>query len=115
MYSYTSVYNMFCGVCAVCQMGSSSSRLFSTLAQTLSSAALADPHVDTDDYEYEQADPDALLRECEEVLRNRPPRLHRDFMMTRACSLQNAPIRVMQWNILAQGTESVCLCHVFDS
>uniref|UniRef100_A0A672TF59 Nocturnin n=1 Tax=Sinocyclocheilus grahami TaxID=75366 RepID=A0A672TF59_SINGR len=51
---------------------------------------------------YEQADPNALLRECEEVLRNRPPRLHRDFMMTRACSLQNAPIRVMQWNILAQ-------------
>uniref|UniRef100_A0A673GYH6 Nocturnin n=1 Tax=Sinocyclocheilus rhinocerous TaxID=307959 RepID=A0A673GYH6_9TELE len=91
----------------MCQMGSSSSsRLFSTLAQTLSSAALADPHVDTDDYEYEQADPDALLRECEEVLRNRPPRLHRDFMTTRACSLQNAPIRVMQWNILAQGTES---------
>ncbi len=103
-------------VCAVCQMGgSSSSRLFSTLTQTLSSAALADPRVDTDEYEYEQADPDALLRECEEVLRNRPPRLHRDFMTTRACSLQNAPIRVMQWNILAQGTESVCLCHVFDS
>ncbi|XP_050983399.1 nocturnin [Labeo rohita] len=93
------------GPLQVCQMGSSSSsssRLFSTLAQTLSSAALADPHVDADDYEYEQADPDALLRECEEVLRNRPPRLHRDFMMTRACSLQNASIRIMQWNILAQ-------------
>lgn len=103
-------------VSAVCQMGSSSSsRLFSTLAQTLSSAALADPHVDPDDYEYEQADPDALLRECEEVLRNRPPRLHRDFVMTRPCSLQNAPLRIMQWNILAQGTESVYFYHVFDS
>uniref|UniRef100_A0A673NDL2 Nocturnin n=1 Tax=Sinocyclocheilus rhinocerous TaxID=307959 RepID=A0A673NDL2_9TELE len=86
-------------------MGSSSSgssRLFSTLAQTLSSAALADSHVDADDYEYEQADPDALLRECEEVLKNRPPRMHRDFVMTRACSLLNTPIRIMQWNILAQ-------------
>ncbi|XP_051774240.1 nocturnin isoform X1 [Ctenopharyngodon idella] len=99
----------------VCQMGSSSSsRLFSTLAQTLSSAALADPHVDPDDYEYEQADPDALLRECEEVLRNRPPRLHRDFVMTRPCSLQNAPLRIMQWNILAQalgeGKDSFVRC-----
>ncbi|XP_056625429.1 nocturnin isoform X1 [Triplophysa dalaica] len=88
----------------VCQMGSSSSssRLFSSLPQTLSSAPLADPHVDNDDYEYEQADPDALLRECEEVLRNRPPRLHRDIMRIRASSLQNEPIRIMQWNILAQ-------------
>lgn len=84
-------------------MGSnSSSKLFSTLAQSLSSAALTDPHVDADDYEYEQADPDVLLRECGEVLRNRPPRLHRDFIMTRACSLQNSPLRIMQWNILAQ-------------
>lgn len=87
----------------VCQMGSnSSSKLFSTLTQSLSSAALTDPHVDADDYEYEQADPDVLLRECGEVLRNRPPRLHRDFIMTRACSLQNSPLRIMQWNILAQ-------------
>lgn len=87
-------------------MGSSgsSSRLFGSLAQTLSNAPLADPRVDGDDYEYEQADPDALLRECEEVLRNRPPRLHRDFMRIRASSLQDEPIRIMQWNILAQGT-----------
>ncbi|XP_042611323.1 nocturnin-like [Cyprinus carpio] len=103
------------GPLRVCQMGSSSSsRLFSTLAQTLSSAALTDPHVDADDYEYEQADPDALLRECEEVLRNRPPRMHRDFVTTRAGSLQNTPIRVMQWNILAQalgeGKDSFVRC-----
>ncbi|XP_051505202.1 nocturnin isoform X1 [Myxocyprinus asiaticus] len=91
------------GSVKVCQMGSSSSsRLFSTLAQTLSSAPLADPLVDPEDYEYEQADPDELLRECKEVLRNRPPRLHRDFFRTRASSLQNSPIRIMQWNILAQ-------------
>ncbi|XP_026112308.1 nocturnin [Carassius auratus] len=92
------------GSLQVCQMGSSSSssRLFSTVAQTLGSATLTDPHVEADDYEYEQADPDALLRECEEVLRNRPPRMHRDFVRTRACSLQNTPIRIMQWNILAQ-------------
>lgn len=98
---------MLCCLCvsAACQMGSSnSSRLFSSLAQTLSSASLADPHVDSDDYEYERADPDALLRECEEVLRNRPPRLHRDFVRIRASSLQDEPIRIMQWNILAQGT-----------
>lgn len=81
---------------------SSSSRLFSSLAQTLSSASLADPHADSNDYGYEQADPDVLLRECEEVLRNRPPRLHRDFIRIRASSLQNEPIRIMQWNILAQ-------------
>ncbi|XP_030622865.1 nocturnin isoform X2 [Chanos chanos] len=88
----------------VCQMGSasSSSRLFGTLAQSLSSAPLAHTHVDADDLESEQADPDLLLRECEDVLRNRPPRLHRDFIRTRTSSPQNPAIRVMQWNILAQ-------------
>ncbi|TRY54755.1 hypothetical protein DNTS_031271, partial [Danionella cerebrum] len=91
------------GALQVCQMGtSSSSRLFGTLAQTLSSSSVSDPQADVDEYEYGQADADALLRECEEVLRNRPPRLHRDFITTRPGSLQNAPLRIMQWNILAQ-------------
>lgn len=98
------------GSLQACQMGnSSSSRLLSTAAQSL-----VDPHVDADDSEYEQADPDALLRECDEVLRNRPPRLHRDFVRIRASSLQNEPIRIMQWNILAQalgeGTDGFVRC-----
>ncbi|XP_066505372.1 nocturnin isoform X2 [Hoplias malabaricus] len=85
---------------------SSSSRLFSTLAQSLSSAPL--PHglthtqTDTEECEFEQADPEALLHECEEVLRNRPPRPHRDFIRTRASTPLNPQIRIMQWNILAQ-------------
>ncbi|XP_036424630.1 nocturnin isoform X1 [Colossoma macropomum] len=81
---------------------SSSSRLFSTLAQSLSSAPLAHAHVDPEECEFEQADPEALLRECEEVLRNRPPRPHRDFFRTRGSIPHNPQIRVMQWNILAQ-------------
>ncbi|XP_062856642.1 nocturnin isoform X1 [Trichomycterus rosablanca] len=87
----------------LCPMGSSSSiRFFSTLAQSLSSAPLEHTHTDADECDLEQSDPDALLRECEEVLRNRPPRPHRDFVRTRASASHNPQIRVMQWNILAQ-------------
>lgn len=99
---------------------SSSSRLFGTLAQTLNSAPLAqqdyDPeHQDSDqDPEgLEQADPDQLLRECEEILQNRPARPHRDLVYPvdpkhqhqyRNNEQQQTPsIRVMTWNILAQG------------
>ena len=96
-------------------MGSSSSRLFGTLAQTLSSAPLAradldqDPDQNPDEDPAVLANPDQLLRECEEALLGRPARPHRDlvFPCTPAhqhhSQYQHAPIRVMQWNILAQG------------
>lgn len=86
-------------------MGSSSSvRFFSSLAQSRSSAQLEHRHTSGEESELEQADPETLLRECEEVLRKRPPRPHRDFIRTRASAAHNPQIRVMQWNILAQGT-----------
>ncbi|XP_060740508.1 nocturnin isoform X2 [Tachysurus vachellii] len=87
---------------SVCQMGSSSVRLFSSLAQSLSSAPLEATHTHADECDFEQVDPETLLRECEEVLRTRPPRPHRDFTRTRASAKHNPQIRVMQWNILAQ-------------
>lgn len=108
--------------------GSSSSRLFGTLAQTLSSpgiplalpAALggvategAEGEEGADEVDAcDQLDPDLLLRECEEKLRNRPARWHRRFVHSRAHLNPQPhthphipaapPIRVMQWNILAQ-------------
>ncbi|XP_028816672.1 nocturnin isoform X2 [Denticeps clupeoides] len=84
------------------QMGSGSSRLFGTLAQTLSSTSPAQAHLDPDDYECEPADPELLLRECGEALRNRPARLQRSFISLREHTKHAQPIRVMQWNILAQ-------------
>ncbi|XP_029918291.1 nocturnin isoform X2 [Myripristis murdjan] len=104
----------------VCPMGSSSSsnssRLFGTLAQTLSSAPLAqpDPYAEQNpDQEVDQeglaeVDPDQLLRECEEALQRRPARPHRDLVYPSGpapCHHNhslNPSIRVMQWNILAQ-------------
>lgn len=50
-------------------------------------------------------DPEELLRQCEEALRDRPPRLHRQFVhLNNGNGAPNSPVRVMQWNILAQGT-----------
>ncbi|KAM4732475.1 nocturnin isoform 2-T2 [Anableps anableps] len=94
----------------VCPMGSSSSRLFGTMAQALNSASLAqpdptdlDPNLDQDLVEVE---PDQLLRECEEALQRRPARPHRDLVYPRLVApsshKHNPSIRVMQWNILAQ-------------
>lgn len=92
---------------------SSSSRLFGTLAQSLNSAPLAQPDLypeenqDQDlDQELSEIDPDQLLRECEEALQSRPARPHRDLVFPRGLEpsrqKHNPPIRVMQWNILAQ-------------
>ncbi|KAI5624888.1 nocturnin isoform X1 [Silurus asotus] len=86
----------------VSQMGSSSVRFFTTLAQPMSSTPLEHTHPDAEGSDQEQVEPEALLRECEEVLRARPPRPHRDFVRTRASAAHNPQIRVMQWNILAQ-------------
>lgn len=92
-----------CVCVAVGQMGSSSVRFFSSLAQSLSHTPLEHMHTHAEECESEQVDPETLLRECEEVLRTRPPRPHRDFFRTRASAKHNPQIRVMQWNILAQG------------
>lgn len=49
-------------------------------------------------------DPAELLRQCEEALRDRPARLHRKFtQLDDGDSAPSSTIRVMQWNILAQG------------
>ncbi|KAM3842721.1 nocturnin [Diretmus argenteus] len=90
---------------------SSSSRLFSSLAQ-LSSASLAQPDLypDQDQEGPAQADPDQLLKECEEALRRRPARPHRDLVYPSSPAPRNhnhkhnhnPSIRVLQWNILAQ-------------
>lgn len=97
-------------------MGSSSSRsrLFGTLVQSLTSAPLAQPdpflekNLDQDlDLDLVETDPDQLLRECEMALQNRPARPHRDLVypngMTPCPHKNNPSIRIMQWNILAQG------------
>lgn len=49
-------------------------------------------------------DPVELLQQCEEALRDRPPHLHRNFVyINNGDDVASIPIRVMQWNILAQG------------
>ncbi|XP_059201439.1 nocturnin [Centropristis striata] len=93
------------GATAVCPMGGSSSRLFGTLAQPLNSAPLAEPDL-YPDHDLAETDPDELLRECEEALRRRPARPHRDLVYPSGmmpCSHKHNPsIRIIQWNILAQ-------------
>lgn len=94
-------------------MGSGSSRLYSALAKTLSSssssaAAAAPQHRECagqpEAAPLEPIDPQELLEECQVVLRRRPPRCQRDFVDLRQKAAGGPrPIRVMQWNILAQG------------
>ncbi|MFT7806546.1 nocturnin-like [Arapaima gigas] len=86
----------------VCSMGSSTSRLFSAIAQSLSSAPLAQAPPYQEQANVEPSDPDELLKECEKVLQNRPPRLRRSFVFPGNGSSHRHHFRVMQWNILAQ-------------
>lgn len=90
-----------------CSMGNGTSRLYSALAKTLnSSAASQHPEylVSPDPEHLDPIDPTALLEECRVVLRTRPPRFQRDFVDLRPdCPSSHPPVRVMQWNILAQG------------
>ncbi|XP_059199556.1 nocturnin-like isoform X2 [Centropristis striata] len=95
-------------------MGGSSTRLYSDLTPTLSSSVPPSLHTEDSnldpDFCQEQKgsplcppDPVELLRQCEEALRDRAPRLHRKFtQLTDGDSAPRRPIRVMQWNILAQ-------------
>ncbi|XP_030047589.1 nocturnin isoform X2 [Microcaecilia unicolor] len=88
---------------SVCSMGSSTSRLYSALAKTLGSSSSAVPQQPNQE-QLEPIDPKELLEECQEVLQDRPARLHRDFVTLRngISSGRHHPFRVMQWNILAQ-------------
>ncbi|CAN9514546.1 unnamed protein product [Ophioblennius macclurei] len=99
---------------SVYPMGSSSSRrLFGTLAQSLNTAPLpqldpfSEENPDQDlDQDPAKVDPDQLLKECEQALQRRPARPHRDLVFPSRsaphCHQHDPPIRVMQWNILAQ-------------
>lgn len=89
-------------------MGGSSSRLFGTLAQPdlFSEEAQEQEGLEQEgpDQEEPELDPDELLRECERRLQRRPARPHRDLVYLCGASFQQdaPPIRIMQWNILAQ-------------
>lgn len=100
-------------------MGNSTSRLYSALAKTLNSSA-ASQHKEyleqLDSEQLDPIDPKDLLQECQAVLQKRPPRLQRDFVDLRADSTStHRPIRVMQWNILAQGMNLVFISNLRQS
>ncbi|XP_041839229.1 nocturnin-like isoform X2 [Melanotaenia boesemani] len=104
-------------------MGGGATRLYGTLTQTLDSSSsprsLPPSYLDPRQPAVSNLDPDLcqqqkgssvyppdsveLLRQCEEALRDQPPRLHRKFVLLNdGDSAPSSPIRVMQWNILAQ-------------
>lgn len=93
---------------SACSMGISTSSLYSALAKTVSRPPLPHPCDSTyspgSDLDLDQnlADPLELLQECREVLRNRPAQLQRAFVQTGHGDGRQT-IRVMQWNVLAQG------------
>lgn len=90
----------------VCSMGNSTSQLYSALTKTLSSSAVSQ-HQDCleqpDSARLDPIDPKDLLEECQMVLQKRPPRFQRNFVDLKNAASNHRPIRVMQWNILAQG------------
>ncbi|XP_006124483.3 nocturnin isoform X1 [Pelodiscus sinensis] len=103
---------------AACSMGNSTSRLYSALAKSLNSNA-ASQHQEyleqPDSEQLDPIDPKDLLQECQAVLQKRPPRFQRDFVELKTDSTSSHhPIRVMQWNILAQalgeGKDSFIQC-----
>ncbi|XP_023189485.1 nocturnin-like isoform X1 [Xiphophorus maculatus] len=107
----------------VCPMGGGATRLYNTLTQTFSGSSsplsippsYLSPHqpaltnLDSDFCLQQKSapicplDPVELLQQCEEALRDRPPHLHRNFVyINNGDDIASIPIRVMQWNILAQ-------------
>uniref|UniRef100_A0A674NQU2 Nocturnin n=1 Tax=Takifugu rubripes TaxID=31033 RepID=A0A674NQU2_TAKRU len=85
-------------------MGGGATRLFGSV--TLSSGSPLPPGLDLDL---------ELLRQCEEALGDGPPRFHRTFTsLSDGENTPGPPIRVMQWNILAQalgeGLDSFVQC-----
>ncbi|KAM8880295.1 nocturnin-like isoform 2-T7 [Spinachia spinachia] len=106
-------------------MGGGATRLYSALTQSSSSSSSPLPPPAPADTNLEPAfcqgqkasplcppTPAELLRQCEEALKDRPPRLHRKF--TYLNDGDSSSIRVMQWNILAQalgeGLDSFVQC-----
>lgn len=54
--------------------------------------------------EQKGSSPLELLRLCREALGDKPPRFHRKFThLSDGGSAPSCPVRVMQWNMLAQG------------
>ncbi|XP_059904211.1 nocturnin-like isoform X1 [Gadus macrocephalus] len=115
-----------------CPMGGGATRLYSTIGGGGRSLPLTPAHLARqnppperepqpspckDSQGPSQLDPDPLeqklLRECEEALRGRPPRFHRPLVH---CGdgqrAPGAPIRVLQWNILAQALGEGADCFV---
>ncbi|XP_059821196.1 nocturnin-like isoform X6 [Hypanus sabinus] len=93
---------------AVCSMGTSATRLYSTLAPTITDNGIPQTQeeyaVETNLEPVDPTDPNDILKECQRILENRPPRLKRDFLHLRKSSQAGdcRPIKVLQWNILAQ-------------
>lgn len=56
-------------------------------------------------------DPAQVLRQCEVALGDQPPRFHRTFI--RQSNGNAGAIRVMQWNILAQGKKRLLSDAIF--
>ncbi|XP_029950917.1 nocturnin-like isoform X1 [Salarias fasciatus] len=100
----------------VCPMGGGATRLYSSSSSSSSASPLPlpPPHLDPHQPPHPNLDPDfckavcspdpaELLRQCEEALRGRPPRFHRKLVrLGDGGGAPSSPIRVMQWNILAQ-------------
>ncbi|XP_029296162.1 nocturnin-like isoform X1 [Cottoperca gobio] len=111
---------------SVFPMGGGATRLYSALTPSHSSSPLplptshqtADTKLDPSFCQEQKGPPVCpveLLRQCEEALRGRPPRFHRKFThLNGGDSAPSSPIRVMQWNILAQalgeGLDSFVQC-----
>lgn len=117
---YADSFLCVCFLPAVSSMGNGTSRLYSALSKTLNSSAAAQhPEylVSADPEHLEPIDPKELLEECRAVLHTRPPRYQRCFVDLRTdCLSSYPPIRVMQWNILAQalgeGKDNFAQCPV---
>ncbi|XP_060035057.1 nocturnin isoform X2 [Erinaceus europaeus] len=98
-------------------MGSGISRLYSALAKTLMGGTSPQPEYLAAPKPPEPIDPRELLEECRAVLHTRPPRCQRGFVHVRSDQpSSHPPIRVMQWNILAQalgeGKDNFVQCPV---
>lgn len=115
-------------------MGGGATRLYSALTQTSQSSSPLSRHrahlnsQQSPDTNLDPAfcqeqteppmyppDPLELLRQCGEALKDRPPRFQRKFVHPGdGDSAPSSPIRVMQWNILAQalgeGVDSFVQC-----
>lgn len=114
----------------VCPMGGGATRLYNALTQTGSSSfplplppshQPADTNLDPAFFQEQRGSPESpldpveLLKQCEDALRERPPRFHRKFSrINDGDGAPSSPIRVMQWNILAQalgeGLDSFVQC-----